>query len=204
MRRQSTKVIHSETATFETLFKIVFKQHKNTSQSNFNANHIYYHTEVPFGDTRLLKVSWIKIPTFHKEHKLRMYCVFIVRISYYRTGEIKQIWKQVIDTADNHDIDSYTIFLHGKLRGFVDPVANKPLNYYKTYLIHDKQPRAQNKRVMQFVKGFLTRRLRIMQSGGLLFGELIDDCKRMQKTIDCLEVQLAEYKGSYIIKETNI
>jgi len=141
-------------------------------------------TNIPFGD-RKLNIRWVKIPTFIKENKPSHYAVFLVDIPYWRKGELKAIYKQCIETIDNHDIDSYTIFLVGHLYGYFDPLLNKPMKNYKTFIINkekiDKKERAL---IINFICKFIEHRIRLLKDTDKIFGGVQQDIERLQYFVE--------------------
>ena len=152
-------------ALYDQLIKATLKQNKMLEQQlgikQNNYDKLYLKTEIPFNE-RILTIRWVKIPTFIQENKPTYYAIFLTDIAFWRKGELKKIYKQVIESIDSHDLDSHTIFLAGILYGFFDKMNNQPKHYHIFRLNTDKITTSENKQILDCICNYLQSRIQIM------------------------------------------
>ena len=157
------------------------KMEKQIKKKLTNFDQIYKSNTYEFSEERNLNIRMFKIPTFIKDNRINYYAGYLVDIDWYRLGEMKNIHTQCREIIDN-DVESYTIFLAGKLFGHIDPMTNKNLKWYNTYVLNTTD--LNNKhlyRVYDNIERFLITRCNNMDSGGLIFGHIADDVKRLRE-----------------------
>jgi len=177
---------------YQTLLKTALSENRRVQKQmgkpldNFNT--LYNNTEMPFDD-RTIHVRWVKLPTFVKEGKPNYYAVCIADLPFWRKGELQGIYRQAVECFDNTCVDSYTIFLYGRLYGHIDRVQNTPMRRYKTFVQNTDNPSKENMfRMYSFIERFLVKRVQIMTRGGVVFGSIADDVKRLNELTGFLKV----------------
>lgn len=182
---------------YQTLQKIAItenrKVEKQLKRKLYNFDKIYYQTTMPFKD-RQLKIRWIKLPTFMWKDKPTYYAAFLNNIEYWRKGEIKDIYQQTIECIDKKDVDQYSIFLSGKLYGHIDTVENKPLNWYKTFILNTTEFTKQHQnRIYNTIIRFLSSRCKGMEKEGKIFGNIQKDVDRLNSLTETLKLLKTDY-----------
>jgi hypothetical protein len=163
-------------------------------QKLYNFDKIYGTEEIELDTERLLKIRWIKIPTFIEKNKPSYYTVYLVDVYFWRLGEMNDIYKRCMDCIDRRDTDSYTIFLAGKLRGFLDGNINKATR--KNIIVfneclNDLEVKHEL-RILKIISNFLDRRCMKMsidktEKKEKVFGRLAKDLKRISEFVDFLQ-----------------
>lgn len=172
---------------FQQLIKIAFIENKKLGQTNIDYSKLYYSTSIPFKEDRVLNIRWVKLPTFQRENKQYYYAVFINDIDFWRMGEKTELYKQVIETIDRYDIDSYTVFQFGRYHGHNDPLINNLMKYFHIYVFNKVEVESDDlETVSRFVSDFLQKRINLMKNGGKIFGCIEKDVKRLQSFVDFL------------------
>lgn len=148
-----------------------------------NFDRLYRMTETPFDD-RLLTTRWVKIPTFIHENTSRYYAVMLASINMWRKGELKPLYRQIIDSIDAQDIDSHTIFLIGRSEGFFDKMDNR-LRYYHIIRINSQVFGFKQRNIVTgIVTNYLRTRLHRIAETGVVTPMLSADMQRLQYFID--------------------
>lgn len=183
---------------YQQLIKLCISENRKIKDPNPDCGKLYYDTKIPMSEDRQFNIRWVKLPTFTRENKQQYYTVFINDIDYWRAGEKKQIYGQIIETLDRHDVDSYTIFQFGKYHGHIDPIINELIKYYHIYVINTQEPQNKNiEMIYKFISNFLQRRINGRKGNTIIFGDLLVEIKRLQSFVDFLNSMNLSF--SYII-----
>lgn len=186
-------------ALYNQLIKATIKQnHLLEEQSHMqyhNYDKLYRKTEIPL-DERILTIRWVKIPTFHKpENKQNYYAIFLVDTLFWRKGELKQLYKQIIECIDSVDVDSFTIYLCGRLEGFFDKMDNRP-RYYHIFRVNTSEFTVEDRNliVRSFIN-YLTKRVQRAEYSMVNSVVIRNDIQRLRVFLDTFRV--FEYQYCY-------
>ena len=172
---------------YQRMIKICIKENRKLKQPNLDYSKTYYNTNIIFGEDRKLNIRWIKLPTFTRENKTYYYVVFVNDIDYWRSGEKKQLYRQIRETLDCHDVDSYTIFQFGRYHGHVDQIINDLMKYYHIYVFNTQNPTLEDtETIYKFIANFVQKRIDSIKKDGIVFGSIEKDIRRLQSFVDFL------------------
>jgi len=173
---------------FQQLIKICISENKKLNDINIDYSKLYYQTEIPMSEDRMLNIRWVKLPTFRRENKQQYYTIFINDIEFWRSGEKKQIYSQIIETIDRQNVDSYTIFMFGTYHGHIDTVINELIKFYHISVFNTQEPQTGDiDTIYRFISSFLQRRIDGRKGNTIIFGELQVEVKRLQNFVDFLK-----------------
>jgi hypothetical protein len=173
-------------ALYNQLIKAVIKQNKMIEEQTRipqDCRRQYNSTNIPF-EERILKIRWIKIPTVIRENKIWYYAVFLVDVSFWRKGELKKIYRQVIESIDAQDVDTHTIFLAGKLYGFFDKMNNQPKYYHIFRINTDKLTVKERQQILDCICNYLQKRIDGMIEQQVKIPAMKQDILRLQFFVD--------------------
>jgi len=149
---------------------------------------LYKKLTAVFDNGRELNIRLIKFPTFIKENRILYYAVFLCDIEFYKKYEIKIIHKICRELIRQEEIDSYTIFLVGKLKEHIDKYKDNPLGRYNTFIINRNPENFSFKNISTILKNiqgfFDVRLLKIFSEQR--FGQVERDAKRLSGFIETL------------------
>lgn len=170
--------------SFQRLIPISIKNNKLT-EHGITADQLYGTNSILFNDNRTLNIRWIKIPTFQQNNNQYYYTVFLNDIELWRKGEIKQIKKQSLECCNTYNMDSYTIFQVGRFHGRFE--LNENIKFHNTYIFNvETFTNKQETLFYNLICNFLNRRIQKMDTGGLVFGTIREDIRRLERCIDIL------------------
>jgi len=189
---------------YQQLIQLSIQENYKTKQIGIDHSKMYYNAEIPFQNDRKLNIRYVKLPTFARENKQYYYTIFLNNITYWRAGEKKQLYGQIIETLDRYNVDSYTIFQFGKYHGHIDHIINDLMKYYHIYVFNKWQPEKKDiTTIYTFIINFLQKRIDSMNKDGLIFGTIQNDVARLQDFVDFLNPLLSfNVISNYNVKST--
>ena len=182
----NTKVIYNCCDRIQNIYQrfipFLIKENQRLEFS-ISADKLYKDTQIEFGD-RMLSVRWLKIPTFQRNKKQYYYVIFFGVISLWRKGEIREIKKQILETCDLVNVDSYTIFQIGRFHGRFD--LNENIKFHNMFIFNTTEfTETYENRFYKLLMNFLQTRVDNIKKN-YVFGTIEADVKRIEKFIDMI------------------
>ena len=171
---------------YDDLVKIAISQQRKIDLKA-DMSKLYHRTLLPFHN-REIEIAYTKVPTFRIDGKYRYYAPILVRIEEYYKNEIKKIYEQCKEVLDSQDIDSYTIFLFGKNHDWIDPIIDFPRRYNIVRFNTAYPSITHRNRTYRIISNFLRKRAKSIMSKKVVYGDVLNDCKRIIDVAEKLDL----------------